>query len=248
MFTSATPAPEVVLANAIEHFQFGEPKEAAEKLRQILVPPKLAQKGDVIVARQYLGACYHLLGEEPRARAEFSMLLASAPETRLDPQIFSPAIVSFFNGIRRDAGLADAPPKVEAVQEAKVTTSPVETPLPRIETEAPSRRPLALAFIPFGVGQFANRHPVRGTLFGVAELGLFAGAAGALAAFNGLKLDPSQCMGRPGACFAPEERDRASGLQSAYLGLFWSGVGVAAIGVIEALISYPSAAPAADAS
>jgi hypothetical protein len=232
--TSATDSsPEAVFKSAIEDFEFGEHAQAADKLRSILEPPKLTSKEDLIVARQYLGACYHLLDEKTKAKSQFSLLLALDPRHKLDPEVFSPALVEFFEGVRREAGL-----QIEKEPEEKKKKEPevkLEAPPKLVEREPHSA---ALALIPFGVGQFSNAHPVRGTIFAVSEVGLFATAATTFLMLEGLKMDDDRCPAT-GLCVAPEDRDRAETLQTAALATFWTGVGVAVLGVVEALISYP---------
>lgn len=234
---------------AIEDFEFGEHGAAAEKLRKILEPPQLTSREDLIVARQYLGACYHLLDDKAKAKTQFSMLLALDPKHKLDPEVFSPALVELFEEVRRETGLPlpkvtpEKPPPAPSEGGAKAGAPPV------IERDPP---PAALALIPFGVGQFTNRHPVRGALFAVTEVGLFATSIATLVMFEGLKLPAGQggCAANQ-ACFAPEDRDSADTLQSVYLATFWTGIAVTALGIVEALISYPgdhhlvNAAPAA---
>jgi hypothetical protein len=235
---AAAPAssPEATFKSAIEDFEFGEHAQAAEKLRSILEPPRLASKEDLIVARQYLGACYHLLGDKTKARAEFSMLLALDPRHKLDPEVFSPALVDFFEATRKEAGIGmdGEPPPPQKKEPPQKTKTELE-PLPKVTREPP---PAALALIPFGVGQYSNRHPVRGTLFAVTEVGLFATALTSFMMLEGLKMEGGNCPDR-GLCVAPADKGKAETLQAVYLGTFWSGLGVVAIGVVEALISYP---------
>lgn len=252
LLAAAADRPEAIFKSAIEDFEFGEHYQASEKLRSILEPPKLSSREDLIVARQYLGACYHLLGDKMKAKQQFTMLLALDQKHKLDPEVFSPALVEFFEEVRREVGIEavhepereDPPPKREDRENrenrenknaAEVT---VEKPLPEVK----SKPPIALAFIPFGVGQFSNRQPVKGAMFAVGEVGLFATAAISYAMLGGLKLDNSLCP-PSGLCVAEDDRGKASTLQTLYLTTFWSGVGLAAIGVIEALISYPGDAP-----
>lgn len=239
---SAAPAdsPEAIFKSAIEDFEFGEHEESAVKLKSILEPPKLSSKEDLIVARQYLGACHFLLGDRTKAKSQFSLLLALDPRHKLDPEVFSPALVDFFEGVRNEAGLGD-PERGEAPREPREKKDPsaesvkLEAPPKLAKKEAP---PAALALIPFGVGQFSNRHHVRGAIFATAEVGLFATALTTFLMLDGLKLDNAACPAS-GLCVAPEDTGRANTLQTVALATFWSGVGVAAIGVVEALISYP---------
>ncbi len=218
------PSPEATLKSAIEDFGFGEHAKASAKLGQVLSPIQLKSMEDVILARQYLGACYHLTGDLEGAKREFSMLLALDSAHRLDPEVFSPALVRFFEKVRDDAGLGSKPrpPRKKKPPVPKVVVTP--------EPDQ-AKHSAAFAIIPFGVGQFMNEHPVRGALFAVAEIGLFTAAAVTFAGFENLKLDNGS--------FRPEDESRANTLQNTYLATFWTGIGVLAVGIIEALISYP---------
>lgn len=251
-FAAAPPkgaGPGALFKSAIEDFEFGEHAVAAEKLRKLLEPPLLENKEDVIVARQYLGACYHLLDDKEKAKAQFSMLLALDPQHKLDPEVFSPALVEFFEQVRTETGLGLAGRTQNEGTRAR--ERPVKGAAPGSESvrteldpgQGRARPPLALAFVPFGVGQFNNRQPVRGALFAAGEIGLFATAAATFVMFNNLKLPDEQRDQRcvpSAACFKnKDDADRASTLQTLYLVSFWSGLALAAIGVAEALISYP---------
>ncbi|MCK6544338.1 hypothetical protein L6R52_00565 [Myxococcota bacterium] len=249
--TSApTSTPEATFKSAIEDFEFGEHASAAAKLRTILEPPKLSSKEDLIVARQYLGACYHLLDEKEKAKAQFSLLLALDPKHKLDPEVFSPAVVAFFEQVRDEAGFSlegessgrsagELPPKKKRLAEGDARTpgdgagDVTKKGEPKLDVvrPAPHAPPAALALIPFGVGQFANRHPVKGALFAAGEVGLFTTAALTYVMFEGLK--------RPDGLFEEADQSRAESLQTVYLTTFWAGIGLTAIGIVEALISYP---------
>jgi len=108
----------------------------------------------------------------------------------------------------------------------------------RTEVSAPPRRSVAWAFVPFGVGQFANEQPVKGTLFFVGETAAFSLAAGALIAFESNKTSGGFFQG--GTFDDPVLADR---LQATYLVAFWSGVGLLAVGFVDALLSRRGADP-----
>lgn len=93
-------------------------------------------------------------------------------------------------------------------------------------------RSLAYAFLPFGIGQFANEDPLKGALFLLSETLAFGVSAATLAAFEANKLDGSFLGG--GRFRDP---DTARSLQTAYLISFWGGVALAGAGVLEALVS-----------
>lgn len=237
VLAAQTGAVEMQLKSAIEDFEFGDHAAAAKKLSDLLNPLRLSSAEDVIVARQYLGACHYLLDERARAEAEFAKILALDPEHKLDPEVFSPALVQFFEDVRARTGLGlrkQPPPKEEKKDPPKIDVPPAVVAPPAPEPEKP---PLALAFVPFGVGQFNNDHPVRGAIFGSVEVGLFATAIATFAMFSSIP-HSEDAQGRL-QYDNQEDADRASSLQAVYLGTLYAGLGVLAIGIAEALISYP---------
>ncbi len=249
LLLSASPLPESVLKTAIEDFEFGEHGAAAAKLSEILKPGVMESKENVIVARQYLGACYHLLGKTDQARTQFSMLLALDASHRLDPAVFSPALVKLFEKVRAETGLAlkeppRASPPPPPPAQVMPRPAPPQSPLPKVVQPAPpphEPHSAALSLIPFGAGQFANKHPVRGALFAAAEVGLLTTAIVTFAKFESLKVERIDGVtgDRIDVRFLPKDVDTANRLQSIYLATFWTGMAVMAAGIVEALISYP---------
>jgi hypothetical protein len=203
--------------------------------------PRLTSKEDLIVARQYLGACYHLLDDKERAEAQFTMLLAIDPKHRLDPEMFSPALVEFFESVRVKTGMHLEPKDDQTTRPGNTTqqaTGAKADLAPKPRSEGP---PIALAFLPLGAGQFNNRQPIRGALFAAGEVGLFSTAIATFVMFNSLKLpegDP-RCTS-DSACFKNQDDAKsARTLQTIYIATFWSGIALTVLGIVEALISHP---------
>jgi hypothetical protein len=95
----------------------------------------------------------------------------------------------------------------------------------------PVRRGVGWAFVPFGVGQFANDQPVKGTLFCVSEVALFLTAGTALGVFEASKVNGGFMQGG-------DFRDtgQAKVLEVVYLAAFWAGVALMAVGIVDALV------------
>jgi hypothetical protein len=245
---SAPTSVEAELRSAIDDYEFGEHAQAAKKLVRLLEPLRLTRAEDVILARQYLGACHFLLDDRTRAESEFAKTLALDPEHKLDPGVFSPAIVQFFEDVRARTGLGLRPrEEPRPSPPPSPAPSPAPTPPPAVGPPAPVPPALALAFVPFGVGQFANAQPVKGVAFAVVEVGLFVTAAAAFVTFQGLQCPPTECAPDPrgAAVFRNvEEASRASTAQSVALATFYAGLGVAVFGIVDALVSRPTASPA----
>lgn len=236
LLLSATPA----LDAALEHYEFGELEAARNSLQTLLDPIQLKSAEEIVRARQYLGASHYLLGDVDSAESEFVRLLNLAPEHHLDPGIFPPELVRFFEGVRRKvapepAPKADSPPEVKSP--SAEPKKPPGQPISAVEALPPPAQPpsLALAFVPFGVGQFNNDRPLKGALFLGAEVALFATAATTFVMFK------SACTEAPdGSCRVdPADEGSASSLQTVALTSFYTGLAVTALGVVEALIDYP---------
>ncbi|MEQ8273011.1 MAG: hypothetical protein RMA76_10505 [Deltaproteobacteria bacterium] len=244
LLAAQSGSPEAVFKAAIEDFEFGEHAAAAKKLEGILNPIQLINREDIIVARQYLGACYQLLDDAPRAEEQFRLLLAMDDRHRLDPEVFSPALVEMFEQVR--ASFVPPPPPTTTVKVPPPPPPPVAAgPPPPIVIEKP--RPAfephsrAMSFVPFGVGQFANAQPIKGALFAGGEAALLGTALTTFLLFESLKVKTID--GATGEVlsveFKPEDADRARTLQTIYLATFWTGIVVVVGGIVEALISYP---------
>jgi len=105
------------------------------------------------------------------------------------------------------------------------------------DAPAPALRSVAWAFVPFGVGQFANDQPLKGSLFFAGEVAAFGTFAATFGALEGLKV--SGQFGRSGQILS-EDMPRARALQTTYLIAFWTGVALAAVGVVDAVASRPA--------
>ena len=77
--------------------KFQSAKKTIEKHLDKLADMKIL--GDILL---YLGASYKMLDEESQATPYFSSYLSIYPNAELDDIVFSPEIVSFFNGIKED--------------------------------------------------------------------------------------------------------------------------------------------------
>lgn len=231
----ATPDVAVELKSAIEDYEFGEHGAAEKKLFGLLNPIQLTSAEDVILARQYLGACYFLTNQRPRAEAEFAKILVLDAEHKLDPEVFSPALVQFFEDVRQRTGVAlrKDPTPTPAPTPSPGPGSVIVEPKPDLVLHKP---PLGLAFVPLGVGQFNNRQPIKGTLFAVSEVALITTALVTYGMFQGLgETNPSGAF----EVTDPNDQSKAEGLQSVFLATLYAGIGIAAVGIVEAIVSYP---------
>ncbi len=125
-------------------------------LTPLLAPtPRLSSKEQMLHAREMLGASLWWRKEVTRFREQFTRLLQDNPRFELDAFYYPPEMVRDFSELKQqlvDAGLIQVPAEDPG---RKV----------RVETVLYDYTPLGLAFVPFGVGQFANGDTGAGILF-----------------------------------------------------------------------------------
>lgn len=212
------------VAEGVRLYESGEFARARETLGAAVEAPA-TPPADRDLARMYLAAALHALGDVPRARAQLVLLARQSPKARLDPGTFLPEVVALAADARAEVQRAVAPAPTVAHQ------------------LAPEPPGLGYAFLPFGIGQYANGDPGKGTLFLLTELLAFGTSATALGLFESRKTEGEFL--RWGRFDDPAGARR---LMTTYQVSFWIGVALAAGGVVEALISRPSAVTAPPAT
>ncbi|MBL8604148.1 MAG: hypothetical protein JNK72_19635 [Myxococcales bacterium] len=181
LFAGAARADEVDdFLSGRDAFLNGEFRRACTVLRPVVLSlgqnPRLsAVSGSV---RRVYAAALFADRREREARAAIEALLREDPTARLETAQFEPGFVQLFDEVSRALSseleriaVAQAQARVEAQQRSVVRRELAM----RLLTESTQveRVPRALMFLPFGVGQFANRQPELGVLFlSVEALGL----------------------------------------------------------------------------
>jgi len=153
-----------------EHKNFGN---AIGILKELLYPAVLlTSEDDIVTAREMLGLSYFYVGEKDKAREEFTLLLYLRPRHRLDPFLVPPPAVAFFDRIWNDPAMKEKLEKIEKerkekerLEAAKKKEKPPKTYVRRIYMQSrEEHHSRFLTFLPFGVGQFQNKHNVKGIL------------------------------------------------------------------------------------
>lgn len=227
--TAASANAELRVSEAIRLYDGGEFAAAKDTLVTVVDSPRLsdAQRAR---ARIYLSASYYALGDIASAKAQLLALARAHPDATIDPALFVPELVALFDDAREEvrAETPRPPPVVEVAP-----PPPAEEPVEQVSA-APPRAPAALSLVPFGVGQFSNREPVKGWVFLAAEVALFATSGVTLALFEDLKVEGEFL--RWGS-FHGGDVGRAELLQTVYLAAFYVGLAVTAAGIGEAVLS-----------
>lgn len=232
---SAASAPQD-FQQAENTFKFGDYKKAVELFRKLLYPKpgRLKDNALRLEAQKLLGLSYYYLysslGQDiinlrrkgkkiPVAlqrqqkklleQSQFELLnyLAEEPDAKLSQLLYPPDLVAFFNKLRRINKKRMQESKSRRRRRARTKTVIIHA---QIEKQV-YHTPLLVAFLPCGVTQFFNGHPLKGSLF-------MAGCAASLGTFVGtyIALSNLQIADRPGV-FLEANKDTALVLQAVHI-------------------------------
>lgn len=201
-------------------------------------------------ARVYLAACLIASGRTEEARQQFRQAIL---EDRLleapDPVIFPPAVVDVFVQVRTslmealerqqeeelERGRQAAEERLRAEQRERWRVAELER-LAALETVV-RRNDRWLAWVPFGLGQFQNQDHTLGWVFLSAEGALAITAITATSIELGLH---SQAEGGRAPLNSQDLTDKVRAARRVGTAAWLSLVGVAALGILEANLSYRS--------
>ena len=237
--------PDARLRRAERAFQRAQFGRLLELLRPLLTPKPVFEDADKrIRSRELLGVGYYFAAQqspEPdrrdklleAARTQFWELLRERPDYSLDPLIFPANVVELFESVREHH--AEQLAEIRRRRQSGGNDSKAAGETLYIERRI-EQNLFALNFFPFGVGQFQNGSPLKGSLFAggqIAALGLqtaswvvVEGLRNANGRFN---VGPN----RSGGDFARARRWR--NIQYAAIGAF---AGVYLWSLIDALVGY----------
>ena len=152
--------------NAINAFKYQDFDTAIPLLRSLLYPTVRLDVRRELRVREYLGAALWWTNKRDDAFDEFNALLVKSPGTRLDPAQYPPKMVEDFEARRRRL----------------ITTGVIKAdgfaPALEIDPRNATAPPYPLVWFPLGVGQFANREPVKGWLLLAGQAALAGVSAG----------------------------------------------------------------------
>lgn len=201
-------------------------------------------------ARVYLAACLIASGRTEEARQQFRQAIL---EDRLleapDPVIFPPAVVDVFVQVRTSLmealerqqeeelqrGRQAAEERLRAEQRERWRVAELER-LAALETLV-RRNDRWMAWVPFGLGQFQNEDDTLGWVFLSAESALAITALTATSIELGLH---SQAEGGRAPLNSQDLTDKVRAARRVGTAAWVSLVGVAALGILEANLSYRS--------
>jgi tetratricopeptide (TPR) repeat protein len=242
------------LKRAKDRFEFGAYADAAGTLRQLLAGDPDMTDQEFIDAYRMLGIAEYHLGDLPQARAAFVNLLSYDPDYALDPFLVPPAIVEFFDRVKKEHEPALAPlrerrqalrtqqrladeAKRKLLSEEALRTGP-PTRVVRVE-----KHHYFFNWLPLGAGQFQNGDKAKGTAIAAAEVVLASVNIAAILVHNNIAQDTSRsCISGQAGCSHPPYSDsdrrlleQVDVVKYVSAGLFW---GVYGYGVWDAHRNY----------
>jgi len=228
---AAAAAPDPAPSSPAEDFERGrtafgrgEYARAIELLQPLLYPEaRLDSEGEIVQAHRMLGVAHLFENQPDAARREFRKLLELRPDYRFDPLLDPPRVVDFFNGVVRDEerelfALEAKRKKREAELAARHLRELEQQRARETVVVRMQRHSRAVAYLPFGAGQFQNGDSRKGWFFLGTEAVLAAASLGAFVtnfALYGveprrrcLMMQPLDSTGLPRAC-PPDQIDHS---------------------------------------
>ncbi len=229
------------LKRAKDRYEFGAYNEAAAALRQLLKGAPQLSDAEAIDAYRMLGISEYQLGDKAAARAAFVNLLSVEPDYALDAFLVPPAIVEFFDGVKKEHEAALAPlrdrkrelreqqrladeAKRKLLSEEQSRTGPPE------KVVLVEERVYLFNWLPFGAGQFQNGEKAKGTAIAAGEIVLGLVNISAILFHNQIAQDRTRtCVSGQAGCSNPPYYDSDRQLLSQVdtvkyvsAGLFWA--------------------------
>lgn len=228
MSSVANASPTDDLAQARADFRKHDCDSALKTLSALLYPHELlALPGDLIEAREMLGACYFDAGRAEDAKTEFDKALQIDPATTLDPSFFSTGAQHLFDEAKADLETRRAKEaEVRKLQEERERLQTIRENLVYVE-----KHHYAYNFFP-PLGQFQNGQTTKGYLFAAGEGLTLSGSVGIW-----LFLVSKYGVNCP-HCVALNDAGGVLHLQEAELGLGIAFIGLYVYGVIDSVRNY----------
>ena len=250
---AATPEEEFQFAR--NSYEYASYKQAIQRLERLLARiGKTLQKTEKFTAKyqklidirkksfKYLGLSYfyRFLSSKKtkyklKAGEHFRDYLFEEPKAKLDPALYRPELIAFFEKIRKQ-NAARLALIIQKKNNRKANTSGryriVQL---RVERHVYKHHRL-VSLLPFGIAQFANREPVKGGLILGGELAALALNVTAYLVLVSMQVKEGVQKGR----FKTEDINEANRWQIVQFASFGVFAAIAVYGLIDGVISYRS--------
>jgi hypothetical protein len=229
------------LKRAKDRCEFGAWADCAGTLRPFLARDPVLTDDEAVEAWRLLGLSEYHLGDQAAARTAFVNVLSFDPDYALDAFLVPPAIVEFFDGVKKEHEPALAPlrerrrelreqqrladeAKRRLLSEEQARTGPPDK-IVRVEEHV-----YLLNWMPLGAGQFQNGDRAKGTAIAAGQIVLGLVNISAILFHNNIAEDRTRTCttGQPG-CSQPPYYDsdrtllaQVDTVKYVSAGLFWA--------------------------
>ena len=155
--------PAEIFALAQSAFEYQDYKKTVALLEPLLTPKPLLDGVRLRKAREYMGTSYWWLKDIGRFNQEMTAWLVLDPEAELDSFFYPPEMIRDFAALKEKLltmGVIKAPDSEGTSKKDQILV------IERLRVE----RPPAVAWVPFGAGQFASGRNGMGALFLTTEV------------------------------------------------------------------------------
>jgi hypothetical protein len=238
------PAVAAAQADPTAQFMAGrrayQQRRYAEAIRTItpLLYPNilLGEEEQIVDAHKVLAISHFMILDRDTARREVVSLLGMRPDYSLDPVAEPPAVVAFFEAVKRELDeRARAARERQAreeerrrLEEALAKRPPVYIDRTQVIEKVIDRRLRWPLFLPFGCGQFENGHRRKGWAFLASETTLLAGSVTAWSLF----------MANQGR-WTPNDQGTIDALRAVQVTTGGAFLAVAIWGILDGIIGAP---------
>jgi hypothetical protein len=203
------------LKRARDRFEFGAYADAAGTLRQLMAGDPDLTEPEFVDAYRMLGISEYHLGDLAQARSAFVNLLSHDPDFSLDPFLVPPAIVEFFDRVKKEHEDALGPlrERKRALQEEQRLADEAKRRLlaedlarngPPTRIVRVERHHYFFNWLPLGAGQYQNGQKAKGTAIASGQLVLGAVNITAFLLHNQIAQTRQNCVaGQPGCSNPP---------------------------------------------
>lgn len=226
---------------ASDAYDYGDFAGACRQLEAARVAPDTPSADQPALLR-LLGACHHVQHHDEAAAEAWRAWLALEPAAALDPVVYPPEMVEFFRRLKPQAPTIAAPPSAAT---APPTPAPAAVDAQPAEPAAAPRpdKSMALAVLPFGLGQFQNGHTTKGWFFAAFDAAALGFAVVNLYRTESLKTSGSFLGG--GKYATDADRQTAEQSLNFYVAGFAIFGALWAYGAVDALTHFEEPAPTA---
>jgi len=130
-------------------FEHGDYKQSITILNKVIKENLLKDEQDLVECYKYLGAAYFYIEDLRMSDASFRQLLLINPDFKLDPFLFPPSMVLFFDKIKKE------------IASKTSEDIPIKRGNKSLED---GRYSLYVDLLPLGIPQYAHRQKVKGTI------------------------------------------------------------------------------------